>query len=132
MFAVDEDLRHRRSTAGALHHFGSALRVRHDVDLLIRHLAVVQGELAPDAVGADHRAIDFDFRHSTPLQWGQPSHGRPSIDRLSGSFWQGSAAQSDRTTFARASTSTLRAPAEINALAADSTVAPVVITSSIR
>src|SRR3546814_15572351 len=63
MGIVDEDLRHRGTTACALDHLRPEAGFRQDVDFGVVDALAVEQPLGPEAEAAERAGIDFDLRH---------------------------------------------------------------------
>src|SRR5205807_8374621 len=63
MLAVDEDLRHRGTAAGAADHLVAPPRLLDDVDRLVGDALSFEQRAGARAIGAEHRRVDLDLGH---------------------------------------------------------------------
>src|SRR6516162_4410838 len=113
MLAVDEDLWNRGASGGAPDHFAAPCRFLGDVDVGEGNALLIEQHAGSHAVGAERRRVHLDFGHRL-------RHSR---------FGSGDYAPV-RDARASVSTPIHTAPARFSIRAHSSTVAPVVITSS--
>jgi len=110
MLAADEDLRNRGTAAGAPDHLDAPRRLLNDINFSKGNAFALQQRAGAHAVEAERRRVQFDLNH----------------DHRASSFVQTPV----RSARARVSTPMDEAPARFSTRAHSSTVAPVVITSS--
>src|SRR6202043_2322475 len=137
VFAVDEDLRYGRTPAGALDHLVAPRRFLDNVDFGVADAFALQQRAGAGAIGTEHRRVKLDLSHSGgDSKLGSCGRAYPSIKATTSGCqapWPRAGRDYPPTRNARANvkTPTDAAPARFSTRAHSSTVAPVVITSSI-